>query len=633
MFLSSNKIRKMKTLPIPLLVLVLFTSLTVTSQPVGDSTPSNLLTLVDSQEDYVLVPYLEILADPNQDLNFQQVSSPLLTNAFLPASDFDFSINPTAYWLRLNITNQASANTAWLLLYESYRANYISVYLPNPDTGGYREIHTGNALPFPSRDYDYHYFVFNLDIPADMQQTIYLYLSDVGGISLDPLKIQSLNSFSQVALREQFLSGAYYSSILVIALFTIFFIFSLNDRNLFSFFLLLLTVLLLSLSTDGLGHQIVWPNWTAWTRVSTASAILIYLAAFLHYTLKSLETRKHFPRLASTAYILIVSLIAILLMRSLLGINSTSLRVAFIVLLLLGFVLPIYIAFRSLKAQKQQAQYFLLAFSVYLVIMVISILSVVTGNEIIPNNVLTRVGFIWILLIFLISTNIRINIIRQEHIQTQGQLLKDQQEALQLQTQLTDVMRQSHDDIVKAYDTTLEGWAQLLELRDKETEGHSRKVVDLTFRFAKQVGIPDDELVHIRRGALLHDIGKIAIPDIILLKPGPLTDEEWDVMRQHPIFALKFLSNIPYLKHAMDIPVYHHERWDGTGYFHQLKGEDIPLSARIFTIIDNWDALLSDRPYRAAWSISKTRKYILDNSGSIFDPTLVPIFLDKIVTP
>jgi HD-GYP domain-containing protein (c-di-GMP phosphodiesterase class II) len=150
-------------------------------------------------------------------------------------------------------------------------------------------------------------------------------------------------------------------------------------------------------------------------------------------------------------------------------------------------------------------------------------------------------------------------------------------------------------------------------------------------RFAKEVGIPDDEMEHIRRGALLHDIGKIAIPDSILLKPGPLTEQEWEIMRQHPVFALKFLSGITYLEKAINIPVYHHERWDGTGYAQQLSGEEIPLPARLFTIIDNWDALLSDRPYRAAWSITKTKNFLLEQSGSIFDPNLVPIFLEKVV--
>ena len=371
---------------------------------------------------------------------------------------------------------------------------------------------------------------------------------------------------------------------------------------------------------------------TFWTRVSTASAILIYLAAFLDYTLVTLETRKHFPRLAKASYILIVALMVILIARSLPGIDSGFVTLIFIILLVIGFITPIYLAFRSLNVQKQQAQFFLLAFSAYLLIIIIAILGAVTGNNIIPNSILTRIGFTWILLVFSISTNVRINRIRHEHIQAQEQVLKEQQEALQLQTQMTELMRKSRDDIVDAYDTTLEGWAQLLELRDKETEGHSRKVVDLTLQFAKQVGIPEDELIHIRRGALLHDIGKIAIPDSILLKPGPLSDQEWEIMRQHPIFALKFLSGIPYLKKAMDIPTFHHERWDGTGYAHQLKGRDIPLPARIFTIVDNWDALLSDRPYRTAWSISKVTDYINQNAGRIFDPDLVQIFLNKVVS-
>ena len=518
------------------------------------------------------------------------------------------------------------------MLYDNYRLNFISVYLPDSDTDGYQQVHTGNALPFSSRDYEYHYFVFRLDPPQDVEQTIYLYLSDIGGVSLDPLKIQSLTDFTQVALQEQFWTGAYYFTILTIALYTIFFVFSLNDRNLFSFFLLLLTVLLSSLSSDGIGQQLIWPNWTAWSRVSTASAILIYLAAFLYYTLETLEIRKHFPRLAAVSNAIIIGLFIILFIRLSLALTSTFSSAVFVSLLVLGFFLPIFLAFYSLKVQKRQAQFFLLAFSAYLVIIILAILGAVTGRDIVSNNILTRVGFIWILLVFTFSTNIHINRIRHERIQAKDQLLREQQEALQLQTQLTEIMRKSRDGVVEAYDTTLEGWAQLLELRDKETEGHSRNVVALSLRFAKYVGIPDDELVHVRRGALLHDIGKIAIPDSILLKPGPLTDEEWVIMRQHPVFALKFLSGIPYLDKAIDIPVYHHERWDGNGYANQLKGEEIPLPARIFTIVDNWDALLSDRPYRKAWPIARVKDYLVENAGQIFDPKLVQVFLSKVVS-
>ena len=178
-----------------------------------------------------------------------------------------------------------------------------------------------------------------------------------------------------------------------------------------------------------------------------------------------------------------------------------------------------------------------------------------------------------------------------------------------------------------AYEATLEGWAKALELKDQETERHSQKVVNYTLEIARKLGLNEEEISHIRRGALLHDIGKMAIPDHILHKPGKLTDVEWEIMMQHPVYAYNFLSNIDYLRPALDIPRYHHERWDGSGYTHGLVGEEIPLSARIFSVVDVWDALNSDRPYRKAWSAEKTRAYLQEQAGKLFDPDIVLIFL------
>ncbi len=191
-------------------------------------------------------------------------------------------------------------------------------------------------------------------------------------------------------------------------------------------------------------------------------------------------------------------------------------------------------------------------------------------------------------------------------------------------------LQRSNMDLTIAYDNTIEGWAQALELRDMETEGHSRRVVDLSMQLARRLGISDKNLVHLRRGALLHDIGKMGVPDSILQKPGKLTEEEWQIMQQHPVFAYQWLSSIEYLRPALDIPYYHHERWDGSGYPHGLSGEQIPLMARLFAIVDVWDALLSDRPYRKVWSKKKTIKHIKEQSGKHFDPEVVETFL-KIV--
>lgn len=196
--------------------------------------------------------------------------------------------------------------------------------------------------------------------------------------------------------------------------------------------------------------------------------------------------------------------------------------------------------------------------------------------------------------------------------------------------ELFEGLEKANFEINFAYDSTLAGWAYALELRDRETEGHSRRVVDLTLRLAQAMGIKGDALVHTRRGALLHDIGKMGLSDKILLKPGPLTDEEWVLMKKHPVYAYKLLSPISYLNKALDIPYCHHEKWDGSGYPRGLKGTQIPLSARIFAVVDVWDALRTDRVYRKAWSKEKTLDYIRAESGKHFDPKVVDAFLKMI---
>ncbi len=188
-------------------------------------------------------------------------------------------------------------------------------------------------------------------------------------------------------------------------------------------------------------------------------------------------------------------------------------------------------------------------------------------------------------------------------------------------------LQNSHSDLFDAYETTLEGWSRALDLRDKETEGHTRRVAEMTITLARALGMNSQELVHVRRGALLHDIGKMGIPDSILLKPGPLTEQEWVVMRKHPTYARELLSPIEYLRPALDIPYAHHEKWDGTGYPRGLRAQEIPLAARAFAIVDVWDALSSDRPYRGAWEPGRVREHIRALAGTHFDPAIVPIFL------
>jgi putative nucleotidyltransferase with HDIG domain len=192
---------------------------------------------------------------------------------------------------------------------------------------------------------------------------------------------------------------------------------------------------------------------------------------------------------------------------------------------------------------------------------------------------------------------------------------------------LVESLQDSNAELMMAYDEAIEGWSRAMDLRDEETEGHTLRVTELTLRLANSLGISTEEMVHIRRGALLHDIGKIGVPDNILRKPGKLTDDEWAVMRRHPQFAYDMLAPIIYLRKSLDIPYCHHERWDGTGYPRGLDGNQIPLAARIFAVADVWDALTSDRPYRKAWPEKKALDHIREQSGKHFDPRSVEAFL------
>ncbi|MDR3576071.1 MAG: GAF domain-containing protein [Anaerolineaceae bacterium] len=193
-----------------------------------------------------------------------------------------------------------------------------------------------------------------------------------------------------------------------------------------------------------------------------------------------------------------------------------------------------------------------------------------------------------------------------------------------------DNLQRSNKELTLAYDATIEGWSQAMDLRDKETEGHTRRVTEMTLQLAKVLGLSEEALVHIRRGSLLHDIGKLGVPDQILFKPGPLDENEWLLMKKHPEYAYQMLEPIEYLRPALDIPYCHHEKWDGSGYPRGLKGEQIPLAARIFAIVDVWDALTSDRPYRSAWPKEKTIEHIKSASGTHFDPEVVKSFLSDL---
>jgi PAS domain S-box-containing protein/putative nucleotidyltransferase with HDIG domain len=184
--------------------------------------------------------------------------------------------------------------------------------------------------------------------------------------------------------------------------------------------------------------------------------------------------------------------------------------------------------------------------------------------------------------------------------------------------------------IVDAYEETLAGWSRAMDFRDKETENHTQRVTALSVMVARQMGLSVTAITHLRRGALLHDIGKMAVPDEILNKPGPLTDAEWVEMRKHPDYAYEMLYPIRFLRPALDIPYCHHERWDGSGYPRGLREQQIPIAARIFAVVDVWDAITADRPYRKAMSKAAAQQYILENAGKLFDPAVVKIFFEVI---
>ena len=192
-------------------------------------------------------------------------------------------------------------------------------------------------------------------------------------------------------------------------------------------------------------------------------------------------------------------------------------------------------------------------------------------------------------------------------------------------------LQTSNTELVIAYDSTIEGWGKALNLRDRETEDHTQRVTDITVRIARIYGMQEKEIVHVRRGALLHDIGKMGVPDTILMKEGTLTPEEEKIMHNHPVNAFQILMPIAYLRPALDIPYCHHEKWDGTGYPRGLKGEQIPIAARIFALVDTWDALISKRRYHEAWPREKVEEYIRAQAGTHFDPELVELFLANVV--
>jgi putative nucleotidyltransferase with HDIG domain len=198
-----------------------------------------------------------------------------------------------------------------------------------------------------------------------------------------------------------------------------------------------------------------------------------------------------------------------------------------------------------------------------------------------------------------------------------------------LSSSLSQTLQRTIIELTIAFDSTVEAFARALELREGEPLGHTRQVTEVTVALARSLGIGIPQQLHIRRGAYLHDIGKMAVPEAILKKPGVLTDGEWVIIKHHPQYAYDLLAPIIFLYPAIDIPYCHHERWDGTGYPRGLQGENIPLAARVFAVVDVWDALTSDRPQRKAWTESQAMEYLKEHAGKLFDRTVVGTFLDS----
>ena len=591
----------------------------------GSAATSQTITLTDDQDVYEIGPSAEVLVDETGELTLEDVRAPGAQGDFTPVSEIGSLAGQHAIWVRLRITNQADQRTRWMLLYDDYRLNSITAFMP--EGTGYHIVETGNTRPFSSRDVTYRAYAFRLDPPSIGAETVYIRLNDLSGLtSLDPMTIETQEVFNNEVQRSYLWAGIYYSIVLTVLFWGVLFIFSIRERAVPAFAAFLLSAVVLSLSADGLGQQFLWPDATVWSTYSMIVSVTLFVAALLNVTVVSLDVETHLPRWARAAKVLVVVLVVFAFLRFIPGEVATPVTIMLMLCLFAGFTLPLAIGVRMIPKSRLPALTFLLGFTAYLALSLVGIV-VTTLNSSLNIEPWSRAAFIWLLLVFSAVIQQRINAVRRDKEQAQEKLIAEQEDALRIQRELTGMMQDSRDKMVTAYDTTLEGWARLLETRDKETEGHCRNVASLTVRFAEAMGMEPDDVVAVRRGALLHDIGKISIPDSVLLKPGALTPEERAVMEQHPVFAQQALAGIPFLARALDIPVYHHERWDGTGYPYGLKGEDIPLSARMFAIVDNWDALLSDRPYRNAWPIEDVIKHLEDNAGVLFDPEIVPVFL------
>ncbi|MEN8241828.1 MAG: sensor histidine kinase [Chloroflexota bacterium] len=393
--------------------------------------------LTDAQETYRLKPHLEVFADESGEISFEQISGGKFEDQFVPAEEIDLSNLSAVYWMQVEIENQAPEFVDWLVVFDQYRVNQISAYLPEKDSGGYRAVHTGNTFPYSSRDIDYRLYVFKLGLEIGESSVVYFRLSDMGGVSIEPFEIQSLEQFTQNALREQFWTGAYYFVILTILVYNVFFIFSLRDKATFSFVLFLLAVIFTSLSADGIGHQVIWQNWVQLAEFSTIISILMFVAALINYSIVELETRLYFPGLYRASRAVVLGFVLLILVRIFTRIPQEIFTPIFAVFLISGFLLPIILALRTLKVKRRRSLIFLSAFVVYLAAVIFMAVIALIDSPAPDSLNLTRFAFVWLLFVFTSTANTRIGSLRREREQSQESLLLEKQEALHLQTELT----------------------------------------------------------------------------------------------------------------------------------------------------------------------------------------------------
>ena len=394
------------------------------------------LVLTDEQDIYDIAEYVEVYADEGGKLTFEQISADDFSGEFQPASEVDTSSGEAVYWLRLEINNQAYPTTSWLLIYTTYNINQISAYIPDSQGNGFREIHTGNTFPFSSRDYEYHYYVFELKILAGEKNTLYMRLGNVAGINLVPLQIQTLARFSQTIGSEGFWNGGYYFVILTIFMTNILFLFSLRERGGFSYTLFVFAILLLSLTLEGYGHQFLWPKWAFWSNQGLIIASAFFAIALANHNLNILDVSEHFPRWAFGVKSIIISLLITIVLRIIDIVNQNLLGLPLLVFFFSLFLLPLPLAIKMRRIHPRRAKTIILAFALLFLLVVWYAISSALGGSLLAGVTILKVSFLWLLLVFTFASNDRIREVREQKEQVQESLLAEQQESLRVKTEL-----------------------------------------------------------------------------------------------------------------------------------------------------------------------------------------------------